>query len=98
MSTILTILVALMSYFLSHSFSLLLDVAKRTGNDVVIYSTQGLQLLFPPMESLNIKDVIGSYTQFTNTFFLYNTLYSLAYLAVILYLTTLIFNKKKFEN
>lgn len=98
MSNILTILVALVSYFLSHSFSLLLDVARRTGNDIVIYFTQAIQLIFPPLESLNIKDIIGSYDQFSNTFFIYTGLYWIVYLAVILYLTTLIFNKKKFEN
>lgn len=98
MSHILTILVALMVYFLSHSYSLLLSIAERTSNDVIIHSTQVVQLLFPPMESLNIKDVIGSFSHFSNTFFVYNTFYSIAYLVVILYFTTLIFNRKKFEN
>ena len=47
-----------MIYFLSHSISIILDIANRTGNIVAVYFTKGLQLLFPPYEALNIKDVI----------------------------------------
>jgi len=97
MSNMLTILVALMVYFLSHSFSLLLTMAERTQNNIVVYFTQGLQLLFPPLESLNIKDVIGSFSQFSINFFVFNTFYSIVYLAIILIFTVLIFNRKKFE-
>jgi hypothetical protein len=58
MSNILTILVSIMIYFLSHSFSLLITMAERTKNEVIYYFTQGLQLIFPPLEALNIKDII----------------------------------------
>jgi len=33
-------------------------MAERTKNEIAVYFTQGLQLLFPPLEALNIKDVI----------------------------------------
>ena len=98
MSTMLTILVSLMVYFLSHSFTILLDIAKRSGNSIAIYFSEWLQLLFPPFEALNIKDKIWSFSDFHANFFLFNTIYSVAYLAIILYFTVLIFNKKKFEN
>ena len=98
MSNILTILISLSVYFLSHSYSILLDMANRSKDVFVIKFAEILQLLFPPFEALNIKDIIWSYSEFTYKFFLYNTFYSLVYLAIILYFTILIFNKKKFEN
>jgi Cu-processing system permease protein len=97
MSNILTILIALMVYFVSHSFSILLDIANRTEQTMFIYFTKGLQLLFPPFEALNIKDVIWSFSNFHANFFLFNTGYSIAYLVIILFFTINIFNKKKFE-
>ncbi len=98
MSNMLTILVAMMIYFLSHSFSLLITMAERTKNEIILYFTQGLQLLFPPLEAINTKDVIGSFSNYSFNFFLFNTFYSLVYLAIILTLTVIIFDRKKFER
>jgi hypothetical protein len=98
MSNILTILVSLMVYFLSHSFSLILDMASRTKDIIIIWFVKWLQLLFPPMEALNIKDVIWSYNNFSSMYFISNTMYAIFYLLIILYLSVKIFNRKKFEN
>ncbi len=98
MSNILTILVSLSIYFLSHSYSILLDMANRSKNQILIYLTEWIQLILPPFQALNIKDIIWSFSDFTYKFFLFNSFYSIAYLICILYLTVLIFNKKKFEN
>ncbi len=98
MSNILTILVSVMIYFISHSFSLLLDLVWATKNIIIINSVKILQLIFPPLEALNIKDVIWSFTDFKTLFLVFNTFYSFAYLFLILLFTILIFNKKKFEN
>jgi hypothetical protein len=54
----LTILVTLSIYFLSHSFTTIIDIANRSGNTIALYFTKGLELFFPPFEALNIKDVI----------------------------------------
>lgn len=98
MSNILTILVSVMIYFISHSFSLLLDLVGQTQNMVIINAVKGLQLIFPPFEALNIKDVIWSFTDFKFFYFAFNSFYSVAYLFLIILFTILIFNKKKFEN
>ncbi|MDD3303128.1 MAG: hypothetical protein PHN31_06245 [Candidatus Gracilibacteria bacterium] len=98
MSNILTIIVSVLVYLIAHSFSLLLDLVSMTKNSIIIGSIKLLQLLFPPLEALNIKDVIGSFTDFKFFFFVFNTFYSIAYLAIIIIFTILIFNKKKFEN
>ena len=97
-SNILTILVTIMIYILSHSFSLVLDLATRMKNEIFIFFTKIIQLLFPPFQALNIKDIIWSFDDFKIRFFIDNSLYSIAYLMIILIFTILIFNKKKFEN
>jgi len=97
MSTILTILVSVMIYILSHSFTLLLDMVARTKNMILTYFIQFVNLAFPPFEALNIKDVIWSFVDVSFKFYAFNTLYSIAYLSIILYFTVLIFNKKEFE-
>jgi hypothetical protein len=65
---------------------------------VIINAVKGLQLIFPPFEALNIKDVIWSFTDFKFFYFAFNSFYSVAYLFLIILFTILIFNKKKFEN
>lgn len=97
MSNILTILVTMMIYVLSHSFSLILDMVHRFQNEVITRFIKALQLLFPPFEALNIKDVIWGFTNFSANFFIFNSFYSIAYLLIILYFTVVIFNKKEFE-
>lgn len=100
MSNILTILVSILTYFISHSFSLLLDLVIRMKNEMMIVFVKFLQLLFPPFEALNTKDKIWSFdiSKYGFDFFVLNSFYSFAYLALILFFTILIFNKKKFEN
>ena len=98
MSNIITILVSILFYLSWHSFGLLLDLANRTKNEILIKLVELLQLLFPPYEALNIKNHIWGIAEFTNKFFLVNTVYSIIYLVLILYFTVLIFKDKKFEN
>ncbi len=98
MWNMLTILVSLMIYFLSHTYTILIDIAHKTQNSLVIYSSKWVQLLFPPFEALNTKDVIWDFSNFSAKFFIFNTAYSIVYLSVILFFTILIFNRKKFEN
>lgn len=97
-SNIVTVLVTVMIYFASHSFSHLMELAVRSKNTVLQYFIQALEVLFPPMQALNIKDVIGSFTNFPPSYLILNTVYAIVYIIVILYLSILIFNRKKFEN
>lgn len=98
MSNILTILISLMIYIISHGFSLLLDVFHRLGNAVISYAVQIVQLLFPPLEALNTKDFIGTFQEFGSYYILYNSIYALLYLTLILFFTVLIFERKRFED
>lgn len=97
-SNILTILVSLMIYLISHSFSLILDLVARFKSNLAMNITYGFQSFLPPLEALNIKDVIWGFTNFHANFFIFNSLYSILYLTIILFFTVLIFNRKRFEN
>lgn len=98
MSNILTILISLMIYVISHGFSLLLDMFHRMESVFVSYTAQVVQLLFPPLEALNTKDIIGSFQNIWAQYIALNTVYSCLYLLIILFFTVLIFERKKFED
>lgn len=98
MSNILTILVAIMVYFIAHSFSLILDLSYKLHSTAFVYFSKGLQVLFPPFEAMNFRDFIGSFEKFSFNFYIANAWYAILYTAVILILSVIIFNRKKFEN
>ena len=98
MSNMITILVSVLFYLAWHSYSLLLDMVYKTKNTLLIWIWKAIQLLFPPFEALNTKDMIWSFWDITFKYFSLNLLYSVLYLAIILFFTVIIFNRKKFEN
>ncbi len=98
MSNILTIITTVMVYFIAHSFSLLIDLALKTKDQIFIYFVKTIQVIFPPFEAINIKDYIWSFITFNYMYFLQNIIFSLVYLSLIILFTVLIFNRKKFEN
>lgn len=98
LSTILTIIVSILFYFISHNFSIILDLLYRTKNEFYIFWWKFLNIIFPPFEALNMKEVIWSFQDFSWFFMFSNALYWLVYLIIILYFTILIFNNKKFES
>ena len=97
-SNIMTIMVSLMVYLISHNFSLLLDLLYRTGQESLAQSWRIFQLLLPPMQALNVKDVIGSFNSFSINFFMFNSFYAAMYILLILFFTVQIFSRKTFED
>ena len=97
MNPMLTIIMSLMIFIVSHSFSLLLAMFWRIS-EFLLYLVQGIQLLFPPLEALNIKDVIGTFEILPPLYFLSNTFYAFMYIAILLFFTILIFSRKNFEE
>lgn len=98
MGTMMTILVSLMVYLISHSFSLLLDLFSTVPGSLGLQSIKIVQLFFPPLQALNIKDVIGSFQDFGFQYFLFNTSYSALYILLLLFFTVQIFSRKTFEG
>lgn len=98
MSTIMTIMVSLMVYLISHSFSLLLDLFWKVQDGILLQTTKIVQLLFPPLQALNVKDVIGVFQDFSLNYFLFNWVYACLYIMVLLFFTVQIFSRKTFEG
>lgn len=97
-SNIMTIMVSLMVYLIAHSFSLILDIFVKAQDAIMFKVAQSGQLFLPPLQALNVKDHIGSFNDFPLDFFLFNTVYTLLYITVILFLTVKIFSRKTFED
>ncbi len=98
MSNLLIIIITVMIYFISHSFSVILDIANKTGNYIFINATKFLWIIFPPFQALNTKDLIWSFENISLFYFWANLVYSMLYLIIILAFSIFIFNKKNFEN
>ena len=98
MSNIMTILISLMVYLISHSFSLILDLFYRLEQGFLLLTVQMAQLLFPPLEALNTKDVISMFNDFSLNFFLYNTMHAMLYITLLLMFAVIIFSRKTFED
>lgn len=98
MSTIMTILVSLMVYLIAHSFSLVLDIFIKMQESIVFQAIKIFQLLLPPMQALNIKNVIGSFQNFELSYFFFNGIYAGLYITILLFFTVQIFSRKTFEN
>jgi hypothetical protein len=91
-------MVSLMIYLISHSFSLILDIFMRLGDNFMLILIRIFQLIFPPLQAMNIKDVIGSFSEFSLPFFISNWVFGLMYISIILFFTIQIFSRKTFEN
>jgi ABC-type transport system involved in multi-copper enzyme maturation permease subunit len=98
MSNMLTIATTLLIYILAHSYTIILDLVFKWENTFLIDLTKLGWLLFPPFEALNTKDVIWSFSNFSLSFFLQNGFYSVAYFAILVFFSVLIFNRKRFEG
>lgn len=98
MSNIMTIMVSLMVYLISHNFSLMLDLFYKFSDTFVLQLIKIFQLLFPPMQALNVKDLIGTFAEFSTKFFLFNSVYAFLYILIILFFTVQIFSRKTFED
>jgi hypothetical protein len=66
--------------------------------EIAFQMIQIFQLLFPPLQAMNIKDVIWDFSDFSFHFFLFNGVYALLYITIMLFFTVLIFSRKTFEN
>lgn len=98
MSTILTILVTMMIYVIGHSYSLVLDLIMTVKTTVWLTFVKIFGVLIPPFEALNTKDVIGMFSEYTPEYFLLNSMYSVIYLMIVLFLAVIIFERKTFER
>ncbi len=98
MGNMMTIMVSLMVYLISHSFSLLIDIFSKLQDGAWLMAIKVFQIIFPPLQAMNIKDVIGSFQDFALNYFLFNSVHAMIYIMVLLFFTVQIFQKKTFEE
>lgn len=97
MWSLITIITSFLIYILGHSYSVVLDMAYKSENIIMIYFSKILNIFIPPFEALNTKDVIWTFSNFSNIYFLQNFWISILFVLVLLFFTTLIFSKKEFS-
>lgn len=97
MWSLMTIVVSILIYFLGHSFSIILDLAYKSKSEIIIYSSKILWVIIPKFEALNTKDLVWTFSNFSNLYFFQNFLVSLIYIILLIIFTNLIFSKKEFE-
>jgi hypothetical protein len=74
-------------------------MALRNENMGLVYLSKFLMALFPQFEALNMaKNTLGTPVGLASSFYAVNFGTAVAYLAVILIATSVIFEYKKFEN
>ena len=98
MSNIMTIMISLMVYLISHNFSILLDIFGRFQEKTLFYAVRVFEIVFPPLGALNTKDLIGSFSDFPINFFLFNSVYAFLYITIILFFSVQIFSRRTFED
>ncbi|MBF0913894.1 ABC transporter permease subunit [Candidatus Gracilibacteria bacterium] len=96
MGSLMTIIASILIYLLGQSFSVILDLAYKSGNEIIIFLSKGLGIIIPKFEALNTKDYIGTFSDFSNTFLFSNLAVTLLYIIVLIILTNIIFSKKEF--
>ena len=97
-SSILSIVLTILIYFISHSLTSIIDMAVHAKSAVMLNIGKVCYLVFPNFEALNIKSAIMSWVKISYQFIAFNMLYALIYLILILGFTIIIFNRKTFEN
>lgn len=97
-SPLLSILLVMGVYVIGHSVTTMTDMAIRSGNQALFYFSKALMVVFPNLEALNIKSLIGTPVTLAPSYFALNIAHALLYIAVILTFAVLIFNRKTFEN
>lgn len=97
MSSILSIVMTILVYVISHGITSIIYMAKRSQNALMEYTGNTLYVIFPNFEALNLKHFIMSSFENLGSYVAYNTLYAVLYAYIILGLTIIIFNRKTFE-
>lgn len=97
-SSILSIVLTILIYFISHSITTITDMAVNMKSMLMVNISRFFYIIFPPFEALNLKSIVLTTVPVSSLYILANVIYACLYIVVILGLTIFIFNKKTFEN
>ena len=85
-------------YFIGHGVSEILAFAARKGMTELLYLGKWLALLFPNYSILNLKNIVDTDAPILLSSWLTGYGLQVLYIIVILFLGTLIFSRKSFDN
>ena len=97
-SSILSIVLTMLVYIISHSLTSIIDMAVHAKSMALLNMGKLCYIIFPNFEALNIKNTIMSTVSIGFEYIALNMLYAVIYLVLILGFTIIIFNRKTFES
>ncbi len=93
----LAMFMTIASAIIGHGGYQILEYAIRSGSTVYMYFAQGVLILFPNLESLNLKNLVATTAIINIETYLMAFILSLVYTTIILCLAAWIFEKKSFD-
>jgi len=97
LSPILTLICGILVYFVGHILTDFSTMMQKI-HEWLGFFANGISIFFPPLESLNTKNLIGvSQYSFWEYFLLVTNIYALLYVMVVLLWAVIFFEKKEFE-
>jgi Cu-processing system permease protein len=93
----LAMFMTIASAIIGHGGYQILEYAIRSGSMMYMYFARGVLVLFPNLESLNLKNLVATTAIIDIETYLIAFALSLVYTAIILALAAWIFEKKSFD-
>jgi hypothetical protein len=86
------------SAIIGHGGYQILEYAIRSGSDMYMYFAQGVLILFPNLESLNLKNLVATTAHIDVGNYLIAFAFSFLYTLIILCFAAWVFEKKSFDD
>ncbi len=97
-SPMIAMFLTVASYIIGHGGYTVLDYAIWNNNSVMWYIAKGILILFPNLESLNLKNYVATDAPVNLITWWIGYGSSVVYIIILLFLGSLIFSKKSFDN
>jgi ABC-type transport system involved in multi-copper enzyme maturation permease subunit len=96
-SPILSIFITGASYVIGHSGYIILEYAFQTGDMILRIIAYGVLLLFPNLESLNLKNLVATTAIIDTSHYLQAFVLNIVYIALVIFLAGKLFEKRSFD-
>jgi Cu-processing system permease protein len=94
----LAMFMTIASAIIGHGGYQILEYAIRSGSDMYMYFAQGILILFPNLESLNLKNLVATTAHIDVGNYLIAFAFSFLYTLIILCFAAWVFEKKSFDD
>ncbi len=93
----LAMFMTIASTIIGHGGYAILEYAIRAGDSIYLYFARGVLILFPNLESLNLKNLVATTATIHIETYLIAFALSIVYTGIILVLAAWIFERKSFD-